>query len=193
MLTQYKDLPAKSRNGLGMRFLRESVRSRGNEKAQCAAEKQPSAGARDQSQPGHGCPPDQRSRICCPHSALLNKDTAFTAEERKEPGLTGLLPPDISTLDLQVRRAYIQYEKLTDALGRNVYLTALHDRNEVLFYRLLSNIFAKWSRSSTIGLWAWRWSSTGMNAAVRAASTFPSTIARESKRLSRTWALMTSI
>ena len=69
---------------------------------------------------------------------LLNKGTAFTLEERKELGLNGLVPPDISTLDRQVTRAYIQYERLTDALSRNVYLTALHDRNEVLFYRLLS-------------------------------------------------------
>jgi len=72
------------------------------------------------------------------NSPLLNKGTAFTAEERRELGLTGLLPPDISTLDAQVKRAYIQYERLQDALGKNVYLTALHDRNEVLFYRLFS-------------------------------------------------------
>ena len=72
------------------------------------------------------------------NSPLLNKGTAFTAEERKELGLTGLVPPDISTLGVQVKRAYIQYEQLTDALSKNVYLTALHDRNEVLFYRLLS-------------------------------------------------------
>ena len=51
---------------------------------------------------------------------------------------TGLLPPDISTLGAQVKRAYIQYERLPDALSKNIYLTALHDRNEVLFYRLFS-------------------------------------------------------
>jgi len=68
----------------------------------------------------------------------LNKGTAFTAEERKDLGLTGLLPPDISTLAAQAKGAYIQYERLADALGKNVYLTALHDRNEVLFYRLFS-------------------------------------------------------
>ncbi len=72
------------------------------------------------------------------NSPLLNKGTAFTAEERTALGLTGLLPPDISTLEVQVKRAYLQYEGLPDALGKNVYLTALHDRNEVLFYRLLS-------------------------------------------------------
>ena len=66
------------------------------------------------------------------NSPLLNKGTAFTAEERKALGLTGLLPPDISTLEIQVKRAYIQYERLPDALSKNIYLTALHDRNEVL-------------------------------------------------------------
>ncbi len=69
---------------------------------------------------------------------LLNKGTAFTAEEREELGLTGLLPPVISTLAAQVKAAYAQYQRLPDALNKNVYLTALHDRNEVLFYRLLS-------------------------------------------------------
>ena len=72
------------------------------------------------------------------NSPMLNKGTAFTAEERKNLGLTGLLPPDVSTLEGQVRRAYVQYERLPDALSKNIYLTALHDRNEVLFYRLFS-------------------------------------------------------
>jgi malate dehydrogenase (oxaloacetate-decarboxylating) len=69
---------------------------------------------------------------------LLNKGTAFTLEEREELGLTGLLPPVISTLMAQVKAAYVQYQRLPDALNKNLYLTALHDRNEVLFYRLLS-------------------------------------------------------
>jgi malate dehydrogenase (oxaloacetate-decarboxylating) len=72
------------------------------------------------------------------NSPVLNKGTAFTAEEREALGLRGLLPPDISTLEIQVRRAYIQYERLPDSLSKNIYLTALHDRNEVLFYRLFS-------------------------------------------------------
>jgi malate dehydrogenase (oxaloacetate-decarboxylating) len=69
---------------------------------------------------------------------LLNKGTAFSAEERKELGLSGMLPPVISTLEAQVKSAYAQYQRLTDALSKNIYLTTLHDRNEVLFYRLLS-------------------------------------------------------
>jgi malate dehydrogenase (oxaloacetate-decarboxylating) len=72
------------------------------------------------------------------NSPMLNKGTAFTAEERTALGLTGLLPPVIGTLDAQVKSAYAQYQQLPDALNKNIYLTALHDRNEVLFYRLLS-------------------------------------------------------
>lgn len=69
---------------------------------------------------------------------LLNKGTAFTAEEREALGLTGLLPPVISTLDAQVAAAYSQYRRLPDEVSKNLYLTALHDRNEVLFFRVLT-------------------------------------------------------
>jgi malate dehydrogenase (oxaloacetate-decarboxylating) len=72
------------------------------------------------------------------NSPMLNKGTAFSSEERKELRLVGLLPPDISTLAVQVTRSYIQYERLPDVLSKNTYLTALHDRNEVLFYKLFS-------------------------------------------------------
>src|ERR1700682_6392653 len=72
------------------------------------------------------------------NSPMLNKGTAFTTEERKTLGLTGLLPPEISTREGQVKRAYDQYERLPDALSKNIYLTALHDRNEGLFHRLFS-------------------------------------------------------
>ncbi|WP_289851191.1 NAD-dependent malic enzyme [Actinoallomurus purpureus] len=70
---------------------------------------------------------------------LLNKGTAFTAEERDELGLHGLLPPAVETIDQQVRRAYAQYQAQSTDLLKNVYLEALRDRNEVLYYRLLSD------------------------------------------------------
>ncbi len=89
-------------------------------------------------QNGDSCYQTKARGLAVLNSPLLNKGTAFTSEERKALGLTGLLPPDISTLGSQVKRAYIQYERLPDALSKNVYLTALHDRNEVLFYRLFS-------------------------------------------------------
>src|SRR5579863_6083920 len=69
---------------------------------------------------------------------LLNKGTAFTVEERKALGLNGLLPPSIGTLVTQAKCAYAQYQRLPDALGKNIYLTGLHDRNAILFYRLFS-------------------------------------------------------
>jgi malate dehydrogenase (oxaloacetate-decarboxylating) len=72
------------------------------------------------------------------NSPILNKGLAFPTEERKLLGLTGLLPPQISSLGTQVKRAYTQYERLPDALSKNIYLTTLHDRNDVLFYRLFS-------------------------------------------------------
>jgi malate dehydrogenase (oxaloacetate-decarboxylating) len=89
-------------------------------------------------QNGAGCYETKARGLAVLNSPLLNKGTAFTSEERTALGLTGLLPPDISTLEAQVKRAYIQYDRLPDALSKNVYLTALHDRNEVLFYRLFS-------------------------------------------------------
>ncbi|WP_242299396.1 oxaloacetate-decarboxylating malate dehydrogenase [Bacillus cereus group sp. BfR-BA-01448] len=70
---------------------------------------------------------------------LLNKGVAFTQEERKELGLKGLLPPAVLTLEEQARRAYEQFCSQPDDLLKNVYLTALHDRNEVLFYRILTD------------------------------------------------------
>lgn len=87
---------------------------------------------------GSGCLKTKARGLAVLTTPLLNKGTAFTAEEREELGLTGLLPPVISTLEAQVKAAYAQYQRLPDALNKNIYLTALHDRNEVLFYRLLA-------------------------------------------------------
>ena len=67
----------------------------------------------------------------------LNKGTAFTDGERTALGLHGLLPPQVETLDQQVVRAYEAYRRKADDLERHIYLRALQDTNEVLFYRLL--------------------------------------------------------
>jgi malate dehydrogenase (oxaloacetate-decarboxylating) len=88
---------------------------------------------------GDGCYKTKARGLAVLTTPLLNKGTAFTVEERRELGLAGLLPPVISTLEAQVKSAYSQYRCLPDALNKNIYLTALHDRNEVLFYRLLSS------------------------------------------------------
>ena len=70
-------------------------------------------------------------------SPLLNKGTAFGDEERTAFRLHGLLPPHIETLDEQAVRAYEAFDRKTDDLERHIYLRALQDTNEVLFYRLL--------------------------------------------------------
>jgi malate dehydrogenase (oxaloacetate-decarboxylating) len=70
-------------------------------------------------------------------SPLLNRGTAFTAAERTELGLTGLLPDRVSTIEGQLARVYAQYLRQPDDLAKNLYLANLRDRNEVLFYRLL--------------------------------------------------------
>src|ERR1700761_925505 len=68
---------------------------------------------------------------------VSNKGTAFTEEERTEFGLQGLLPPYVETLDEQAVRAYEAFQRKDNDLERHIYLRALQDTNEVLFYRLL--------------------------------------------------------
>jgi len=68
---------------------------------------------------------------------LLNKGTAFTEDERTAFGLHGLLPPHVETLEEQTARAYEAYQLADSDLERHIYLRALQDTNEVLFYRLL--------------------------------------------------------
>ena len=69
----------------------------------------------------------------------INKGTAFGDDERRDLGVTGLIPSGHVTLEQQVNRAYAQYLRQPNDLARNVYLTDVHDRNEVLFYRLLTS------------------------------------------------------
>jgi malate dehydrogenase (oxaloacetate-decarboxylating) len=71
-------------------------------------------------------------------SPLLNRGTAFTLEDREALGLTGLLPEGVSTIEGQLRRVYGQYQRQPDDLAKNLGLANLRDRNEVLFYRLLT-------------------------------------------------------
>lgn len=67
----------------------------------------------------------------------LNKGTAFTLEERAQLGLHGLLPPRVETLDEQVAATLDRYQSFEDDLQRHVFLRALEDTNEVLFYAFL--------------------------------------------------------
>lgn len=74
---------------------------------------------------------------------FLNKGTAFTKEEREDLGLDGLLPPQVLTLDEQVKRVYEQYSMRTTDLFKNGVLYDLYNRNVVLFYRLLKDHLAE--------------------------------------------------
>ena len=74
---------------------------------------------------------------------FLNKGSAFTLEERRELGLGGLLPSAVTNIDLQAERSYAQYRRQPDDLGKYIFLSALHDRNEALYYRLLCDHLAE--------------------------------------------------
>ena len=74
---------------------------------------------------------------------LANKGTAFSPDERRELGLDGLLPPAVETLEQQAARAYAAFGRYGDDLARHVYLRALQDTNEVLFYKLVVDHIAE--------------------------------------------------
>jgi malate dehydrogenase (oxaloacetate-decarboxylating) len=68
---------------------------------------------------------------------LLNKGSAFTEAERFAFDLLGLLPPHLATLDEQMVRTYTSYLQQPNDLEKHTNLSALHDRNETLFYALV--------------------------------------------------------
>ncbi|RUR33003.1 NAD-dependent malic enzyme [Vreelandella nanhaiensis] len=69
---------------------------------------------------------------------LLNKGSAFTQEERLAFNLIGLLPQNVETIDDQLERAYRQYQQCHSDLDRHIYLRAIQDDNETLYFRLVS-------------------------------------------------------
>ncbi|WP_282103617.1 NAD-dependent malic enzyme [Halomonas getboli] len=69
---------------------------------------------------------------------LLNKGSAFTREERFEFNLVGLLPQNVETIEEQAERAYRQYRQCQTDLDRHIYLRAIQDDNETLYFRLVS-------------------------------------------------------
>jgi malate dehydrogenase (oxaloacetate-decarboxylating) len=73
----------------------------------------------------------------------LNKGSAFTLEERRGLGLGGLLPRAVTNIDLQAERSYAQYGNQPDDLSKYIFLRALHDRNETLYYRVLCDHLAE--------------------------------------------------
>lgn len=68
---------------------------------------------------------------------LLNKGSAFTETERKSFNLLGLVPPRYESIEEQVERAFMQYNSFVSPLNKHIFLRAIQDNNETLFYCLL--------------------------------------------------------
>ncbi|WP_309835838.1 oxaloacetate-decarboxylating malate dehydrogenase [Caballeronia sp. LZ065] len=71
------------------------------------------------------------------HNPRLNHGTAFTLEERKAWRIEGLLPPGVSSLELQIARTHAELSHLDSDLQRYLFLSDMQARNETLFYALL--------------------------------------------------------
>ena len=69
---------------------------------------------------------------------LYNKGTGFSATERERFNLDGLLPTQNNDIETQARRVYKTIMFNEDPVGRHIDLAALQDRNEHLFYKILS-------------------------------------------------------
>lgn len=71
------------------------------------------------------------------HEPLLNKGSAFSAEERKTFGLEGYMPSASVSMDVQVRRVLEQLAASDNDFQKYITLSNLQDRNEHLYYRVL--------------------------------------------------------
>jgi malate dehydrogenase (oxaloacetate-decarboxylating) len=84
--------------------------------------------------PGAGV---RRAGVDLLEDPMSNRGVAFTRQERQELNLVGRLPSAVLTLDEQAERAYRQLQTQSDDLAKNVYLEQLHDRNEVLYFKVI--------------------------------------------------------
>src|SRR6202000_176832 len=74
---------------------------------------------------------------------VSNRGVGFSQADRERLGLTGRLPSAVLTLEQQALRAYQQLLRQPTDLAKNVYLEQLHDRNETLYYKVLSGHLAE--------------------------------------------------
>ena len=92
---------------------------------------------------------------------MYNKGTAFTEAERSEFGLDGLLPPEVCSRDQQAKRVYQHIQRKSDPLEKYIGLASLQDRNEYLFFHLLTQHvqeFLPIVYTPTVGLACQKWS-----------------------------------
>lgn len=92
--------------------------------------------------PRRELPPGLRG-VALLHDAHFTKGTAFTAAEREAFGLRGLLPPRVLTIEEQAERVIRNFRGKPSALEQYVFLSALQDRTETLFYRVLIDHIAE--------------------------------------------------
>ncbi len=69
---------------------------------------------------------------------MTNFSTAYTLEQREALGLTGLLPPAVTSLQLQMKRLYSAFSRLPTDLDKHVFMTQLQDRNEIAFHAMVA-------------------------------------------------------
>lgn len=69
----------------------------------------------------------------------LNKGTAFSDSEREALGIKGLLPPHVCSQAEQVARVLGNFRRLSSPLEKYIFMTSLHDRNEALFFRVVTD------------------------------------------------------
>src|SRR5699024_154280 len=89
-------------------------------------------------------PPHEHPPLYIPYAGptllempLLNKGSAFSADERTNFNLIGLLPEAVETIEEQVERVYRQYQQSTTPLDKHIFLRSIQDDNETLFFRLI--------------------------------------------------------
>ena len=81
--------------------------------------------------------PNEKRGQAALFDALTTKGTAFSEAERRRYGLLGLLPTAVKTLEEQAAHCWHEFSTRHDDLDKHIYLRALQDRNETLFYRVL--------------------------------------------------------